>query len=260
MLVDSHCHINFPEFKDDFAQVLTRAKEADVGILQLICTKFSQIPEIISIIEQYDHIYGSVGLHPCNVATEEDVTTAQLLEFAKHPKINSLGETGLDFYRQDSNKTKQIDNFITHIEAARILDMPVIIHTRDADLETIEVLEQETKKAPFKILIHCFTASEHLAKKVIDMGGYISISGIVTFKNALDLQNTVKKLPLDRLLVETDAPYLAPSPHRGKRNEPAFVKDTAMFLADLLSVDYQMVEQQTTDNYCKLFKTKIKFT
>jgi TatD DNase family protein len=255
MLVDSHCHINFPEFEDDFAQILSRAKDANVGILQLICTKFSQMPQIIGIIEQYHHIYASVGLHPCNVIEEADATIKELLEFAKHPKINSLGETGLDFYRQNSNKTRQIDNFITHIEAARMLDMPVIIHTREADLETIQVLEQETKKAPFKILIHCFTASEHLAKKVIDLGGYISISGIVTFKNATDLQNIVKKLPLERLLVETDAPYLAPEPHRGKRNEPAFVKHTAMFLANLLEADYQLVEQQTTDNYCKLFMT-----
>lgn len=254
MLVDSHCHINYPEFTDDFAQMLLRAKNADIKILQLICTKLSQMPKIITIIEQYNDIYSSVGLHPCDVMQEDKILLEQLLEFAKNPKINSLGETGLDFYRQDKNKTQQIDSFITHIEAARILDMPIIIHTRSADLETIEVLTKEIKKSPFKILIHCFSSSEDFAKKILDIGGYISISGIITFKNANDLQNIVKKLPIDRLLIETDSPYLAPNPHRGKRNEPAFLKDTAIFLANLLSIDYELLAQKTTANYYKLFK------
>jgi TatD DNase family protein len=222
MLVDSHCHINFAEFDADLAQVLMRAKEAGVGMIQLIATRFSEIPKIMQIAKTSENIKMSVGIHPCNVAQESLCTVEDLLHYAKDQNVNAIGETGLDFYHSQTHQQEQIKSFQTHIAAARILDFPVIIHTREAGQKTLEVLREEKKNGNFKFLIHCFTEKADFAKEILDMGGFISISGIVTFKNAVDLQQIVKNIPLERLLIETDAPYLAPMPYRGKRNEPAF--------------------------------------
>ncbi len=254
MLVDSHCHINFAEFDADLAQVLMRAKEAGVGRIQLIATRFSEIPKIFQIAKTSENIKMSVGIHPCNVAEESPCTVEDLLHYAKDQKVNAIGETGLDFYHSKTHQQEQIKSFQTHITAARILDFPVIIHTREAGQKTLEVLRAEKKNGDFKFLIHCFTEKADFAKEILDMGGFISISGIVTFKNAVDLQQIVKNIPLERLLIETDAPYLAPMPYRGKRNEPAFLKYTALYLAELLGVDEALLQQQTSANYLQLFK------
>jgi TatD DNase family protein len=254
MLVDSHCHINFAEFDADLAQVLARAKEAGVEMIQLIATKFSEIPKISQIAQTRDNIKMSIGIHPCNVAQEAPCTVEDLLHYAKDQNVNAIGETGLDFYHSKTHQQEQIKSFQTHITAARILDFPVIIHTREAGEKTLEVLREEKKNGDFKFLIHCFTEDAEFAEEVLALGGFISISGIVTFKNAVNLQQIVKNIPLERLLIETDAPYLAPMPYRGKRNEPAFLKHTALYLAELLSVDYELLKQQTSQNYLQLFK------
>jgi TatD DNase family protein len=257
MLVDSHCHLNFPDFKEDFSGILQRAKDANIGIMQTICTKIDELPEIIKIAEQHSNIYASVGIHPNEVSRQVKITAEEIIEYTKHPKIIGIGETGLDFYYENSPRAEQIESFKEHIKAAQATNLPIIIHTRGADIETIEVLEQQLKKQHFTGLIHCFSTSKMLAERAIELGFYISISGILTFNKALALQEIVKYLPLDKLLVETDAPYLAPTPMRGKRNEPAFTKYTAQFLANLQGVDYEEVASKTTENFLKLF-TKVK--
>ncbi|AIL65636.1 putative deoxyribonuclease YcfH [Rickettsiales bacterium Ac37b] len=253
MLVDSHCHLNFPEFASDFNLILERAKEVNVGLMQTICTNIDEMPELLLIAEKYDNIYASVGIHPNNVKKQKVISAEQLLDYTKHNKVIGIGETGLDFYYEQDSKKNQIESFRNHIQAARISNLPIIIHTREADQETIDVLEDEMKKDEFKGLIHCFSTGENLAHKAIEMGLYISISGIITFKNANNLREIVKTLPLSSLLLETDAPYLAPVPYRGKRNEPSFVHNTAEFLADLFCIPYAEIVKHTTDNFLKLF-------
>ena len=252
-LVDSHCHLNMNEFKDDLDNVIEKAISNDVKYLHSICTKISDYPEIISIIEKYDNIHGSFGIHPHEADQHIDLTVEQIITYSSHPKIISLGETGLDYYYEYSNRLNQQILFKKHIEASRQNSLPIIIHTREADNDTISILTEEMQKGEFKGLIHCFTSSEELARKVLDLGLYISISGIVTFKKAIDLQEIVKFLPLDRLLIETDSPYLAPIPFRGKRNEPAFVKNVCEFIATLKNISYETLRENTTKNYMNLF-------
>lgn len=255
MIIDSHCHLNFPEFADDFKQILERAKQNNVQIMQTICTQVSKFPDVLAIANAYQNIYCSTGVHPCDVEKEGIISIKNLLDMTRNDKVISLGETGIDFYHtiEQNKRDKQIESFINHIEAAKISNLPLIIHTRDAEEVTIKILKEQLKLAKFKAVIHCFTGSSYMAKEILDMGFYISISGIVTFKNATNLQNIVKNLPLDKLLVETDAPYLAPIPHRGKRNEPAYVKHTAEFIAKLKNISYDEVAKATTDNFFKLF-------
>lgn len=253
MLVDSHCHLNFPDFADDFSLMLDRAKEAGIGLMQTICTNLDEMAQLLCIAEKYDNIYASVGVHPNNVEKQDVASSSQILSYTGHNKVIGIGETGLDFYYEKSSKQKQIESFRNHIQAARVSNLPIIIHTRSADQETIDVLEEEMKIGKFKGLIHCFSTGKNLAYKAIEMGLYISISGIVTFKKANDLQDIVKTLPLSRLLLETDAPYLAPVPYRGKRNEPSFVHNTASFLSELLSIPYSEIVTQTTANFLNLF-------
>jgi TatD DNase family protein len=253
MLVDSHCHLDFKEFSEDFAEVLENAKLSNVNCLQTICTKISEFSKIQNLIEKYDFIYGSVGNHPCEVEKQVLLTPEDIVEYTKHPKIISIGETGLDYYHDTSFKDKQIISFINHITAARITDLPVIIHTREAEQDTLNIIASELKKGKFRALIHCFTASRDFAEKCLELGLYISVAGIVTFKNARELQETIKSIPLERLLVETDSPYLAPVPNRGKRNEPAFVADTAKFLAELKEVSFEKLSEITTNNFYELF-------
>lgn len=258
MLVDSHCHLEYEQFQADFASMLQRAKEASVMCMQTISTKVSQIDKILAIANEYDFIYVSVGNHPNEIDNEGIISVEELFKFTSQPKIIGIGETGLDFHYSPANKTKQIDSFINHIIVARKSNLPIIIHTRDADIETIEVLASQMKEGEFKGLIHCFSTSRELAYKAIDLGLSISLSGIITFKNAIELQNIVKDLPLDKLLIETDSPYLAPMPYRGKRNEPAYVKEVAMHLAGLKNVSFAEVAKITTENFFKLFdKAKI---
>lgn len=253
MLIDSHCHLDFPDFAHELDAVITRAHQVDVKIMQTICTKLTAFPAILTLAERYDSLYCSVGIHPNEVAEQPKATADELVTLSTHPKVIGLGETGLDYYYENSPRQQQIDSFLEHIEAARRTGLPVIIHTRAADEDTVDLLEAEMKKAPFPGLIHCFSTGRRLAEKSIELGLYISISGIVTFNKAVELQETVKTLPLSRLLVETDAPYLAPTPHRGKRNEPAFTRNTAEFLARLKGLSYDEVAQATTANFFALF-------
>lgn len=252
MWVDSHCHLDFPEYDDDFDAVVTRAQEAGVKTLLTIGTKRNNLDQVIKVAERYPFIYCSVGIHPHESDTDY-MSYEELLAYTQHEKVVGLGETGLDFYYDHSDRQAQEASFRTHIKVSRASGLPVIVHTRDADDKTIEILEDEMKKGPFKGLIHCFTASQELADRVLDLGFYISISGIVTFKKAEAVQATVKTIPLDRLLVETDAPFLAPVPFRGKRNEPAFVVHTAEAIARLKDIPLETLAQHTTNNFLTLF-------
>ena len=254
MLIDSHCHLDSPDFGEDFDGVLSRANDAGIGAMVTISTEIAKFPRVRAIAEAHDHIFCSVGVHPHEAENDPGTTLGQLLEHAAHPKVVGIGETGLDFYYDHSPRDIQADLFRTHIAAARETGLPIIIHTRDADAETIDILRDEHAKGAFPGVIHCFTAGPELARASIEMGLYISISGIVTFKKADELRETVKNhVPVERLLVETDSPYLAPVPERGKRNEPAFTRHTADFLAKFLEIDARELEQRTTENFMTLF-------
>lgn len=251
-LVDSHCHLNYPQF-EDLTSTLARAEEQGVRLFQTISTKRSDFQEVVDIIEQHTPVYGSIGIHPHEAEAHQDVSVEELLEWTAHPKIIGIGETGLDYYYEHSPRDAQQALFRVHIEAARQSGLPLIVHTRDAEEDTIAMLHEEYAKAPFKGLIHCFSSSKYLADKAMEIGFYISLSGIVTFNKATELRATVAELPLDRLLVETDAPYLAPHPHRGKPNEPAFTRFTAEKLAQLKQISYEEIMAITTRNFMTLF-------
>jgi TatD DNase family protein len=256
MLVDSHCHLDYEVFSEDFSEILARAKANDVELMQSICTKITDFAKIKKLIEAYPQIYGSIGIHPHEVDEHPEISVEDLLEYTKHPKVIGIGETGLDLYYNHSKAEKQQEYFARHIEVAIKSKLPLIIHTRNADDLTIEILSDYQN---FTGLIHCFSSdSLNFAKKCLDLGLYISISGIVTFKKSVALQEIVKYVPLDRLIVETDSPYLAPEPYRGKRNEPSFVKKVAETIANLKQIDYEIVAKQTTDNFFELFnKAKV---
>ena len=256
-IIDSHCHLDFEVFKEDFPEMLQRAKDANIELMQTICTKISEFETIKKIAEAHKNIYCSVGIHPDEVNNEEYITSEKLIEYTNHPKVIGLGETGLDYYRGKSAADLQASLFREHIKASRVTGLPVIIHTRSADDDTIKIISEEMNIGKFPGLIHCFTASKELALEVIKLGFYISVSGIVTFKNATSLQETIKALPLECLLVETDAPYLAPTPKRGSRNEPAFTKYTVEFLAQLFGKSPEYMAEITTENFYRLF-TKVK--
>jgi len=254
MLVDSHCHLDFDDFEPDFGDVLNRAAEAGVDTMVTICTQIAKFPRVRGIAERNHNIFCSVGVHPHSAEKEPHVGVQQLVGLSNHPKVVGIGETGLDFYYDQSPRDTQETLFRAHIRAARETQLPIIVHTRDADTETIRILEEEYAQAPFPGLIHCFTASRELAQRVLALGFYISLSGILTFKNAQDIRDTVKAVvPLNRILVETDSPYLAPVPNRGKRNEPANTAHTAVYLADMLGIDHDEFAQQTTENFYRLF-------
>ncbi len=253
MLVDSHCHLDYLERDGDLDEAVERARQAGVGTIVTICTKVSEFETIKRIAERYDDIWCTVGIHPHEVATEPQVSTAQLLEMAQHPKVVGIGETGLDYYYERSPREAQRNSFWTHIAAARESDLPLIVHTRDADDDTMEILAEAYADGAFPGLIHCYSAAPEVAEKALKIGFYISIAGIVTFKRAEELQQTAASLPEDRLLVETDAPYLAPVPKRGKRNEPSYVALTAEKLAELRNDDASRIATVTTDNFFRLF-------
>ena len=256
-LVDSHCHLDLIAEKGlNIDEIIENATQNQVQILQTIGTKISNFEQVYQYAQKYKNVFASVGIHPCNVEEEPKVKAEEIIKICQtHPKIIGIGETGLDYFHPNFIEENQIASFIEHITAARELGLPVIIHTREADSDMAKILESEMKKGEFKALLHCFSSSKELALKAVDLGISISISGIVTFKNAVDLQNIVKDLPLESLLVETDAPYLAPMPHRGKINQPSFTKHTAEFLANLKGVSFEEVCQVTTGNFLKLFST-----
>jgi TatD DNase family protein len=253
MLVDSHCHLDFPEFQDDFEEVLSRAKAAGVSTLLTISTTISKFPNIVKTASRSPDIYCSVGIHPSHAKEEALCSAEKLAALCSGLKVVGIGETGLDYHYPDTDKEIQKLKFIEHIKAAQITGLPLIIHTRDADADTIAVLKEHMLNRPFKALIHCFTASEWLAQECLQMGMYISVSGIISFKNATSLHEAVKNIPIEKLLIETDSPYLAPVPYRGKRNEPAFVKNVAVALAILKGLSYDEVIEKTGNNFYNLF-------
>jgi TatD DNase family protein len=252
-LVDSHCHLDFPEFADELDDIVSRAGQAGIGWMLTICTRISLAHQVLAIAEAYDNIYCTVGIHPHEADEEGPVTADDLVRLAEHPKVVGFGETGLDFYYENSPREAQEASFRAHIEAARRADLPVVIHSRDADDDMARILEEEQETGAFTGVIHCFTAGADLARRALDIGLHISFSGIVTFKNAGDLRITAADVPLDRLLVETDAPYLAPVPKRGKRNEPAFTAFTAAHLAEVRGISGDELAAATTDNFFRLF-------
>ncbi len=253
VLVDSHCHLDFPDFASEVDQVVARAGEAGIGLMVTISTKVSEFDRILAIAERFPNVYCSVGIHPHEAATEPDIDAVRLIELAKHPKVVGIGETGLDYYYEHSPREPQQRCFRAHITAARETGLPLIVHTRDADDDTASILSEEMGKGAFTGLLHCFTSSHKLAHHALDLGFYISLSGILTFKSAAELQVTAQGVPMDRLLVETDAPYLAPVPKRGKRNEPSFVIHTAAKLAELKNVSGDELAMQTSENFLRLF-------
>lgn len=252
-IVDSHCHLNYKGLREEELAVVERARAAGVGCMLAINTKLTEYDEVRKIAEAYPDVYGTVGIHPHEAENEPDVAVTALLERASHPRIVGIGETGLDYYYDNAPRDMQKVNFHSHITAARESALPVIVHTRDADDDCIHIVREEMAKGAFTGVIHCFTASQRLADEMLEMGLFISISGIATFKSAKDLQETVKTIPLDRLLVETDAPFLAPVPHRGRTCEPAFVMDTARFVASLKEISFEELQEATSENFFKLF-------
>jgi len=252
-LVDSHCHLDFPELAVDVDDVVTRARAAGVGHMLTIGTKITKFDGVLAMAERFPNVSCSVGIHPHEAGVEPKMDVEKLTTLAKHPKVVAFGETGLDFYYEHSPRDDQEKSFRVHIDAAREAGLPVIVHTRDADAETAKILEEEMARGAFTGVIHCFSSGPELAVKALDMGFYISMSGIVTFKKADALRDVVKTIPMDRLLVETDSPYLAPMPHRGKTNEPAFVTHTAAVVAGLKGVTREELATQTTANFFRLF-------
>ncbi len=252
-LIDSHCHLNFPDFKNDLETVITRARENGISVMQTICTEVEEFEEVHAIAERHDGIYCSVGVHPNESGIKQPADLQYLLDKTRHPKVTGIGETGLDYHYENSDRRIQQTSFRIHIDAARKSGLPLIVHTRDADEDTIAILEEEMQKGRFTGVIHCFTSSRKLAEKAIELGFYISLSGIISFKNAQDIRDTVKILPQDRLLIETDAPFLAPLPHRGKRNEPAFVHHTNAKLAEILERKEEDCAALTAANFFRLF-------
>jgi TatD DNase family protein len=253
MLVDSHCHLDFPDFQGELDAVVQRAGEAGVGAMLTICTHVSRFGQVRAVAERFPNVYCTVGIHPHEAGHEPPVAASDLVRLAEHPKVVGFGESGLDFYYQHSPRTDQERSFRAHIQAARTAGLPIVIHTRDADAEMLAILHEEHAQGPFPGLIHCFSAGRELAEGAVALGLSISFSGIVTFKKADPLREIARDLPLERILVETDAPYLAPVPKRGKRNEPAFTAFTAAEIAKLKGLSAEAFAEATTDNFFRLF-------
>jgi TatD DNase family protein len=253
MFVDSHCHLNYKGLVEQQAEILKRARDSGVSAMLNISTREREWDEVIGLAEQEKDVWASVGIHPHEADQHVGMDCAKLVAKSAHPRVVAIGETGLDYYYDKSDRAQQCTGFREHIKASRETGLPIIIHTRDAEADTAAILTEEMREGPFTGVIHCFTASAEFARIALDLGLYISLSGIVTFKNAKDLQDVAKWLPADRLLVETDAPFLAPIPHRGRTGEPAFVADTARFVAQLRDVAAERLAQQTSDNFYDLF-------
>lgn len=255
-IVDSHCHLDLIEQKGlAIESVIQNSQENHVKILQTICTKISEIEKILAYTKLYDFVYASIGIHPCNVSKQAKISAEEIIKICEeHPKIIGIGETGLDYYHDKSAIELQKSSFLEHIKASQKNNLPTIIHSRDSDSDMMDILESEQKNQKFPALLHCFSSSKELARKALDLGIYISISGIVTFKNATALQEIVKFLPLEFLLVETDSPYLAPTPHRGGINQPAYTRHVVEFIAQLRGESVEKITHQTTENFFKIFK------
>ena len=253
MLVDSHCHLNYKGMAERQPDILSRARAAGVTAMLNISTRESEWDDVVATAEREPDIWASIGIHPHEADDHPHVTTAKLVERATHDRVIGIGESGLDYYYDHSDRDRQQASFRAHIAAARETELPIIVHTRDAEEDTLAILSDEMGRGRYTGVIHCFTASDAFADQALELGLYISISGIVTFKNARVLQHTAARLPIARLLIETDAPFLAPVPNRGKPGEPAFVADTARYLAALRGEDYQELAEHTAANFFTLF-------
>lgn len=258
MLVDSHCHLDFPDFEPERDAVIARAREAGIGHMVTICTRVKKFNQIKAVAEAYDSVTCSVGTHPHNAGEELDVTADDLVAKAEHPKVVAIGEAGLDYHYDNAPREAQAEGLKRHIQAARITGLPLVIHARSADDDMATILEEahETDGA-FPMVLHCFSSGLELAQRGVALGAYVSFSGILTFKTAQELRDIASQVPEDRLLVETDAPYLAPVPFRGKRNEPAFVTNTANVLAEVRGMATEHLADLTTTNFQRLF-SKVK--
>jgi TatD DNase family protein len=253
MLVDSHCHLDFPDFAGDIDGVVARAASAGVGHLVTISTRVRRFGELLRIAERFPNVYCSVGTHPHHADEEDGIAPDELIELTKHPKVVALGEAGLDYFYDNSSRQAQARGFRVHIGAARATGLPLVIHTREADEDCGRILEEEAAKGPFRAVLHCYTGGRELAMKAIALGLSISFTGILTFKKSDALRQLAAELPADRIMVETDAPYLAPGKFRGKRNEPAYVVEVAKVLAEARGVSLDEIARQTTENFFRLF-------
>ncbi len=253
MLVDSHCHLDFPDLAAERDAIVARARAAGIGRMLSISTRVKRQAQIIEIVERYADVFGTVGTHPHHVDEEMDVTADNLAALTKHPKIVAIGEAGLDYHYDTGPRENQAKSFRQHIAAARNTGLPLVIHSRHCDAAMDAILREEAGKGVFAAVLHCFTGGRDLAFTAVEFGHYIGFTGILSFKNSADLRETAKALPADRILVETDAPYLAPVPYRGKRCEPAYVAETAKVLAEVRGVSAEEIARQTTENFFRLF-------
>jgi TatD DNase family protein len=253
MLVDSHCHLDFPDLKADLDGVVDRARKAGIGRMVTISTRVKRQQELLDIAARFDDVFCSVGTHPHHADEELDIDSAELVRRAVHPKVVAIGEAGLDYHYDTAPRDAQEQGFRTHIAAARETKLPLVIHAREADDDVARILEEETGKGAFPAVLHCFTGGRDLAMRAVALGHYVSFTGIITFKNSQAIRDIAAELPADRILVETDAPYLAPNPYRGKKNEPSFVVETAKMLAQTRGVTPDEIARQTTENFFRLF-------
>jgi TatD DNase family protein len=253
MLVDSHCHLDFPDFAGDLDGIVARAKAAGIGRILTISTRVKRLDALLAIAERFPAVYCTLGTHPHQADEEDGISTNELIELSRHPKVVAFGEAGLDYFYQHSSREAQERGFRNHIAAARATGLPLVIHTREADDDCGRILEDEMAKGAFRAVLHCYTGGRELAMKAISLGLLISFTGILTFKKSESLRELAAELPADRIMVETDAPYLAPGKHRGKRNEPAYVVEIAKVLAEARKVSLEEISRQTTENFFRFF-------
>ena len=253
MLIDHHCHLDFPDFAADLDGIIGRARSAGVGMLVSVSTRIRRFAGLHTIAERYPQVFCSIGTHPHYAHEELDVSVDEIVRLAQHPKVVAIGEAGLDYFYDNSPREAQVKGFRNHIAAAQATGLPLVIHARDADMDVAAILEEEMAKRPFAAVLHCFTGGPELARRALQIGLYVSFSGILTFKKSDALRQIASDVPLDRLLVETDAPYLAPGKFRGKRNEPAYVVETARELANLRSISEEEIARTTTENFFRLY-------
>ena len=254
MIIDSHCHLDYPNLYEQLDEVINRAKVKNINCLLTICTTLESFEKIKLILEKHKNIYGTFGIHPHESKNFTNVNLEYILKIKKkYKKVIGIGETGLDYYYNHSDKKTQIRSFVEHIRAASQLNIPLIVHSRNAESDTLNILKNEQKNSNLKALIHCFTGSKNFAKQLIDLNCYISVSGIITFKNSKELADTVSSIPIENLLVETDSPYLSPMPYRGKPNEPSYIVHTIDKLSQIKKVPKDKIIEYTTHNFKKLF-------
>jgi TatD DNase family protein len=253
MLIDSHCHLDFPDFAAELDAVVARAEAAGIGRMVTISTRVKQHAQVLAVAERYPPVFCSVGTHPHHAEEETEITADRLIALARHPKVVAIGEAGLDYHYDNSPRDLQEQSFRRHIAAARATKLPLVIHSRDCDTDMARILEEETGQGAFSAVLHCFTGGREFAMKAIALGLHISFTGILTFKRSDELRAIARELPADRIMVETDAPYLAPLPYRGQRNEPAYVMETAKVLAQTRGVSLAAIAEQTTETFFRLF-------